>query len=127
MKTPIIAAMLLVLAVPADARMRHDRLCDIVQDKFDAFNPLYNPDHSKGVRFGKCEPLQDTDIPVGDSACIGCLWNALNCGYEAYRKGKKLTDGPYKNEQMTARWKEGWKYARKSCAENMFPTFEGIE
>ena len=119
MKHLIIA--LLLLASPADAGMRHDRVCDIAQDKAVALHRLYNPESSHFVRFGKCSALND--IPVGDTASLAGYWNGLSCGYQAYRKGKKLNDSPYKNSELTDAWKDGWKYARKSCTEGMFPTF----
>ena len=121
MRICIIAAALLVLAVPAHARMRHDRLCDIVQDKAHAFVPLYDPQgRGHGWRFGGCKGAVFDDNPDGVASLAG-VWGSLACGYYAYREGKKLKDVPYKNSELVKKWEDGWKAARKSCETDQLP------
>jgi ribosome modulation factor len=122
MKSPIIAAILLVLAAPAAARMRHDRMCDRVQDKFEIFNPAYNPQHAHGVRFGRCEHMVFDDNPDYTTS-LAATWGSLSCGYQAYREGKKLTAKSYKTPELTAQWQTGWKIARQSCTTGNLPDF----
>lgn len=118
MKTPIIVAVLLVLAVPANAEMRHDRICDLAQDsdKVTLNRPGWN-----AIRFGKCtkivadEPVKNREISIADH------WHVLSCGYQAYREGKKLEDNPYQNEERAHAWELGWEDARQSCETNQLP------
>jgi hypothetical protein len=117
MKLPTIATILLVLATPAHARMRHDRVCDIAQEKIDPTD--YNPRGGNYIRFGKCGPIDD--FPVGDTIGMMHLWNAFNCGYQAYRENQQLSASPYKTQQKTDVWKKGWETARKSCATGHLP------
>ena len=123
MKSLIVASALLVLAVPANARMRHDRPCDLVQDKFEVFSPIYNPDHAHFVRFGTCEGYGFDDTPDGFRS-LADYWGSISCGYQAYREGKKLTGSLYKNLENVAAWKAGWKIARKACTADRLPNFD---
>jgi hypothetical protein len=123
MKLPTIATILLVLAAPAHARMRHDRICDLAQDRFDAIN--YNPNGGNAVRLGKCVKVED--LPIGASTGQSGHWHVLACGYEGYRKGKRLKDNPYKNDGLRHGWKQGWEIARKSCATDKLPFISDTE
>jgi hypothetical protein len=120
----IIAAALALMTTAADAHMRHDRVCDIAQERVDP--TTYNPEGGNAVMFGKCETTIE-DIPIGDSASRHDFWSALSCGYRAYRQGKRLKDSPYQNREMTDAWRDGWKFARKSCMTGRLPTFNASD
>src|SRR5258707_576810 len=98
MKFAVSVVALLILTVPAQARMRHDRICDFAQDRADLPNGKMNMTRHH-------------------------WWLAMGCGYQAYREGKQLDDNPYKNDELKDTWQKGWKIARKSCATDKLPTF----
>ncbi|SRR5258706_7784981 len=123
MKFAVSVVALLILTVPAQARMRHDRICDFAQDRADLLNrSYYNPEGGNAVMFGTCRSIED--LPNGKmNMTRHHWWLAMGCGYQAYREGKQLDDNPYKNDELKDTWQKGWKIARKSCATDKLPTF----
>jgi hypothetical protein len=53
----IAAAALALMATASQARMRHDRVCDIAQDKAD--NEKLNPPGGNYFRFGTCNGIEE--------------------------------------------------------------------
>jgi ribosome modulation factor len=61
------------------------------------------------------------DLPTGDAPSRHHMWNAYNCGYQAYRQGKVFGANPYYNDVLEERWSAGWKDARKACTTGKGP------
>ena len=54
------------------------------------------------------------------------VWNAYNCGYQAYREGKAFGANPFRNDELVDTWNAGWKDARKACAIGKGPFDRGF-
>jgi hypothetical protein len=84
----------------ASAKAPRHRPCDIAQDK-----PMnLAATGSNAVMFGACGGVRD--IPAGEFTSRADWWNPYNCGYLAYRQGKKAGPNPYRHEDLKPR--RGW-------------------
>jgi len=99
-------------------RMRHDRPCDIAQDKADPVK--LNSPGGNAIRFGLCAGIEDS--PAGYSS-NGGFWASFNCGYQAYRQRKAVGDNPYLNENKKDGWSRGWQAAKKACTTGRRPFY----
>jgi|SRR5262249_26376667 len=114
--TKILAIIIFMSGTNAShSAMPHNRPCDKAQD-----NPgNLNPGGGNAIMFGLCSGINDA--PTGEDVSRAQFWNAYNCGYQAYREGKVFGANPYYNEELEARWSEGWKDARKACESGTRP------
>jgi len=115
----IAVAVLALMATTSHARMRHDRPCDIAQDKADPVK--LNPPGGNGILFYPCDGVKDA--PIGDRAGRPGWWKAFNCGYQAYRQCKVSDLNPYLNEHLQDGWDKGWEAARKACTTGRRPFY----
>ncbi len=107
------------LAIVSRVRMRHDRPCDIAQDKADPAK--LNSPGGNAIMFGLCGGIRDS--PIGAGTGRSGWWNAFNCGYQAYRQKKAVDDNPYLNEGKKDGWNEGWQAAKKACSTGRRPFY----
>ena len=113
-------ALLPFYPLSSDARMRHDRPCDIAQDKSDPEE--LNPDGGNANLFGLCEGIKDLRSEAADQwPGRGQWWGALNCGYYAYRQGKASRANPYYNLHLAEGWGKGWEDAHEACTAGRAP------
>jgi ribosome modulation factor len=102
-------AALSMLSSLSHAKMPHNRPCDIAQDHPGDLNP----GGGRAIMFGLCGGIED--LPSDQDPSRHHTWNAFNCGYQAYRQGKIFGANPYYNDELEARWSDGWKEAEKAC------------
>ena len=133
MMKPFTIAIILLATTPALAAMPHHRLCDWAQDHPTQYiEKLWQkyPEMRGGnaVRLGLCGELPDkSDGSLGSGSSLGSWWQAVNCGYQAYREGEPLQANPYPdpkaaNDYQRA-WKRGWTTAKKACTSGKIPDF----
>ena len=99
----------------SSAEIRHDRLCDRLQDN----PPNLNPEGGNAIMFGACGELED--LPVGQLASRHHWWNAYSCGYQAYRENKNRVQNPYLNKELKDWWSKGWDAASDACEKGKLP------
>jgi hypothetical protein len=106
-------------AATRESKIPHDRPCDVAQDHPEKFN--WNPAGGNAVMFGGCGQVEDT--PGSEWPGRGQWWDAVSCGYFAYRENKKRDANPYSNEHLREGWGVGWDEAAKACKSGKLPTF----
>jgi hypothetical protein len=100
-------------AVARVSKVRHDRPCDVAQDHPEKFREIWNPGGGNAVMFDGCGQIEDN--PGSEWPGRGQWWDAVSCGYFAYRENKKRDANPYLNEHLKEGWGVGWDEAAKAC------------
>ena len=118
MKRVLVSFIILgVLLTASEAKLRHDRKCDIVQDHWELYD--FNPEGGNAIMFGGCGEVMYTE-PFDDPPRAS-WWGSFSCGYLAYRDDKKRDGSPYGNKLLTEFWIKGWNEAKKACTSGTLP------
>lgn len=111
----LVYLLIIFLSSSQAVAMPHNRRCDIAQDSPGDLNG----GQGNAIMFGPCAKIDD--MPPGEFVSRHHLWNAFNCGYQAYRESKSFKANPYRHDELKGRWREGWKAAEDACRSGKGP------